>query len=327
MTEPETNVPANYDESWKAAIEQYFEAFVKFFFPEAHSCIAWERGYEFLDKEFAQIVQDAEIGTRFVDKLLKVWLIEGEEAWLLLHIELQSQQDRGFAKRMFIYHYRIYDRYDREVVSLAVLGDEQPNWRPQEYGYGRWGCEMRLRFPIIKLLDYTWETLEVSDNPFAVVVMAHRKTQDTTQAARERLQWKTALSKGLYKRGYEKQDIVEIFLVLDRMMRLPEPLELIFRDTMKQFEEENQMSYISSIERIGRLEGVQQGIQQGAQQERHDIICNLLVSRFGVIDEELEIIVKPLTDLPTSDFSRLLLPLSTLSREELLARFRQNTPH
>ncbi|MFL9449959.1 hypothetical protein AB0758_02270 [Tolypothrix bouteillei VB521301_2] len=147
MTEPETNVPANYDESWKVAIEQYFEPFVAFFFPEAHREIAWERGYEFLDKEFTQIIRDAEIGTRFVDKLLKVWLRDGEEAWLLLHIEIQSQTDSGFAKRIFTYNYKIFDRYGREVVSLAVLGDSQPNWRPQEYGYGRWGCSMQLRFP------------------------------------------------------------------------------------------------------------------------------------------------------------------------------------
>ncbi|WP_460203707.1 hypothetical protein [Scytonema sp. NUACC21] len=40
MTEPETNVCANYDESWKVAIEQYFEPFVAFFFPEAHREIA-----------------------------------------------------------------------------------------------------------------------------------------------------------------------------------------------------------------------------------------------------------------------------------------------
>ncbi|NJM69897.1 MAG: hypothetical protein HC862_06525 [Scytonema sp. RU_4_4] len=122
----------------------------------------------------------------------------------------------------------------------------------------------------------TWKMLEASDNPFAVVVMAHRKTQDMTQAARERLQWKLRLIKGLYKRGYSRQDILDIFGILDRMMRLPEPLELTLLDELRQFEEENQMPYISSIERIGR------------QEERHDIIRNILVSRFGVIDEELE---------------------------------------
>lgn len=106
-------------------------------------------------------------------------------------------------------------------------------------------------------------------------------------------------------------------MVLDGMMRLPESLELTFRNEMRQFEEEIQMPYLSSIERIGR--------QEGRQEERHEIIRNLLVSRFGVIDEELETIIKPLTDLPTSEFSNLLLPLSTLSREELLTRFRQNT--
>ena len=80
MTETESNVPANYDEAWKAAIEQYFEAFVAFFFPEAHQDIVWERGYEFLDKELQQIVRDAEAGTSFVDQLLKDWILNGEEA-------------------------------------------------------------------------------------------------------------------------------------------------------------------------------------------------------------------------------------------------------
>ncbi|MUG98508.1 transposase [Scytonema sp. UIC 10036] len=312
MTESETSVSANYDESWKVAIEKYFEAFVAFFFPEAHREIAWERGYEFLDKELNQIVRDAEIGKRFVDKLLKVWLVNGEEAWLLLHIEIQSQTDSGFAKRMFTYHYRIFDRYGREVVSLAVLGDEQPNWRPTEYGYGRWGCEMRLRFPVIKLLDYTWESLEASNNPFAVVVMAHRKTQATTQAATERLQWKLRLIKGLYRRGYSRQDILEIFGILDRMMGLPEPLEVTFRDDLRQFEEENQMPYISSIERIGR------------QEKAKGLIQSLLKSRFGVLDEELSLIVEPLTQLSDDEVANLLL---TSSREELVTRFGQSTLH
>jgi hypothetical protein len=323
MTELENSVPANYDEAWKAAIEQYFEAFVAFFFPVAYEAIDWERGFEFLDQELQQIVRDAEAGTRYVDKLLKVWLKDGAEAWLLLHVEIQSQRDGDFAKRMYVYHYRIFDRYDREVVSLAVLGDDQPNWRPQEYGYGRWGCEMRLRFPIVKLLDYVWEDLEASSNPFAAVVMAHRQTQNTTQDAQNRLQWKLRLIQRLYRRGYSRQDILEMFLVLDRMMRLPEQLELVFREEIKRFEEENQMPYISSIERIGR----QEGRVEGRVEERHDIIRDLLVSRFGVLDEGLEAIIEPLSELSTAEFAGSLLPLSTLSREELLTRFGQDTVH
>ncbi|MDZ8260581.1 hypothetical protein [Nostoc sp. ChiQUE01b] len=67
--------------------------------------------------------------------------------------------------------------------------------------------------------------------------------------------------------------------------------------------------------------GWQDGQQTGMAEERNDIIRNLLVSQFGVIDEELEATVNPLTALPTSEFSSLLLSLSNLSREQLLARF------
>jgi hypothetical protein len=309
----EASVAANYDEPWKAALDLYFEAFLEFFFPQVHEAIDWKRGYTSLDKEFQRIVRDAELGKRFVDKLVKVWLLNGEEAWLLLHVEIQSQMDAAFEKRMFTYHYRIFDRYGREVVSLAVLGDEQPGWRPHEYQHGRWGCEMKFLFPTVKLLDYAWETLEFSNNPFAVVVMAHRKTQDTTQDVQGRLRWKLTLIKGLYERGYGRQDILELFRLLDWMMRLPESLELTFRDELKQFEEEKQMQYVTSVERIGR--------QEGRQEERQDMVRSLLVTRFGTLDEELETVVKSIMQQPSADIGNLLLTLSTLSRNEILEQF------
>lgn len=73
--------------------------------------------------------------------------------------------------------------------------------------------------------------------------------------------------------------------------------------------------------------GWQDGQQTGVAEERHDIIRNLLISRFGEIDEELEAIVNLSTALPTPDFSKLMLSLSNLSREELIARFGQDTLH
>jgi hypothetical protein len=46
--------------------------------------------------------------------------------------------------------------------------------------------------------------VEAGDNPFAVVIMAHRKTQDTAQDVQGKLRWKLQLVKGLYDRGYSK---------------------------------------------------------------------------------------------------------------------------
>jgi hypothetical protein len=41
---------ANYDEPWKEALTEYFEAFLYFFFPEVHQLIDWTRKPGFLKK-------------------------------------------------------------------------------------------------------------------------------------------------------------------------------------------------------------------------------------------------------------------------------------
>ena len=144
----------DYDSPWKEILESYFPDFMAFFFPQAHQAIDWPKGYESLDKELQQIVRDAELGKRLADKLMKVWRLNGEEQIVLIHTEIQASHDPAFAKRMYTYNYRLFDRYDRPVVSLAVLGDESQASRPDTYRYTLWGCEVGIRFPAIKLIDY-----------------------------------------------------------------------------------------------------------------------------------------------------------------------------
>ncbi|HEV3444913.1 MAG TPA: Rpn family recombination-promoting nuclease/putative transposase [Gemmataceae bacterium] len=131
---------ADLDSPWKEVLDQFFPLSVALLFPDIYQDIDWQRRYEALDQELQQIMHDAEMGKRLADKLFKVWLKNGEEAWVLVHIELQNQPEGEFAERMYVYNYRIYDRYRRKVASLAVLGDEQANWRPAEFSYDLWGC-------------------------------------------------------------------------------------------------------------------------------------------------------------------------------------------
>ena len=35
--------PSDYDGAWKYALEQYFEPFLAFFFPDVHAAIDWRR--------------------------------------------------------------------------------------------------------------------------------------------------------------------------------------------------------------------------------------------------------------------------------------------
>jgi len=78
-----TNLSVEFDTPWKDILQRYFEEFILFFFPQAHTEIDWTRAPEFLDKELQQVVRDAELGKRLVDKLVKIYRRDGAEAWVL----------------------------------------------------------------------------------------------------------------------------------------------------------------------------------------------------------------------------------------------------
>ncbi len=63
----------DYDSPWKEALDVYFDAFLALLCPQVHGQIDWSRGYVLLDREFQQVVREAEVGRRYVDKLVKVW--------------------------------------------------------------------------------------------------------------------------------------------------------------------------------------------------------------------------------------------------------------
>src|SRR5262249_36433329 len=135
---------SDFDHPWKDVLDHFFGPFLALFFPAVHAAIDWSQPYEALDQELQQILSESELGLRLADKLFKVWLKDGQEAWVLIHVEIQSQRDPEFAERMFVYNYRIYDRHRRTIISLAVLGDEEPHWRPDRFEYGRFGCRMGI---------------------------------------------------------------------------------------------------------------------------------------------------------------------------------------
>ncbi len=293
---------ANYDQPWKEAIEEYLESFLEFFFPQVHSLVDWSKGYESLDKELQQITPTGSSGEREGDKLFKVWQKNGESAYILIHIEVQSQEESQFPERMYIYHYRSFDIH-KKVISLAILGDDRPSWRPHSYSYDLAGCSVTFEFPTAKLLDYEsqWETLKTSLNPLAFLVMAHLKTQASTGNAEEREQYKWELVQNLYERGYTENDIIQLFRLLDWMMTLPESLQQSFDTKLQQDQESRKMPILSNIERrameAGRQEGMQTGLQQGMLQTARSNVLEVLTVRFNSVPLDLTNRVNQIADI------------------------------
>ena len=238
-------------------------------------------------------------------RLAKVALRDGSERWVYAHLEVQGSAQAEFAERMFVYNYRLYDRYRQPVASLAVLADTTANWRPNHFGFAVLGCEHELRFPAVKLLDYAaqQDQLYSNPNPFALVTLAHLLTQATRQDMNARFAAKWKLVQLLYQRGWDKQRVIDLFSVLDWMMRLPEQLKRSLWHNIEVLEEQEKMRYVTSIEQLysekwmqqGMVQGMQRGLMQGRQEGRMTgraegeayALRRLLQKRFGPLSEDV----------------------------------------
>ena len=253
------------DEAWKEIIEKLFPDFLTFFFPQIYKDIDFSKGFEFLDKELQKILKRSEVGKKIVDKLVKVYLNDGSEKWLLIHIEVQGYQEENFSERIYIYNYRIFDRYRKEIISLALLTDTNRNYRPTKFRISRWGFELSFQFPIIKFLDYQekWEELEQNPNPFSTIVMSFLKTIETKGSEQERYSWKKRFLIELYDKGLTRETIYFLYQFIDIIMNLSEDLEDALTEEIATIEEDRKMSIITSAERLGIKKGKIEGLHEG----------------------------------------------------------------
>jgi hypothetical protein len=285
--EPPSTPTTDFDSPWKDILDLLFVEFMAFFFSDAYAAIDWGRGHEYLDKELQKITADADLGRRTVDKLVKVYLRNGAELWVLVHVEVQMQPEGDFAERMFVYNYRIRDRFGVRCATFAVLTDDDAHWRPAHYEDRLLGTVLRMDFATAKLLDLEqdWAALEKSANPFAVVVMAHAKHRATRRDPQARLAWKLDLTKSLYRRGYDRSQVIALYRFLDWVMTLPDALARAYVDAIDEFEKEQKMTYLSYAERLAQEKGFEQGIEQGIRAGRIQSIVRQLQRLFGPLAE------------------------------------------
>ena len=296
-----TNITADYDEPWKEAIGQYLEQFLIFFFPKIHAKIDWRSPYRSLEKELSELVGNSETGKRFPDKLFEVKLLTKKTVWVLIHVEVQSQYESDFSERIYVYNYRAFDKYRKRVISLAILGDDNPDWRPHSYTSTLGNYKLSLKFPTVKLLDYEprWSELLESDNPFAIMVMAHLKTKATTRDFLERKQWKWTVVRTLLSKGYSRDEVVNLFRFIDKMMTLPKTLQQAFKTELTQSREEKIMPFISPFEEMVKEEGREESRVLTLREET----IAVLEIRFNTVPPE---VVDALNGIENADILRRL---------------------
>jgi len=291
-------MPLELDPTWKTAIEWKFEQLLEFAFPKINKLINWAIPPVALDSELQKLAPEHERGRLTADKLFRVTLHSGEETVLYLHIEIQGQWDGSFESRMWIYNYRLCDRFGSNVISLAVLVDEDPNWRPKAYHFELGGCLRVFQFPMFKLWDCVnpEEVFEQTGNPFALMVAGTQAAWKTRQDMKARGQERLRLAKYLYGKGMKKEEVRILFRLIAWLTRLPEDLELKFREDLAVYEKKEQPMTLETLLSPYELMMQEKGRQEGRQEAGQNAVLDILDARFGIIPEAVTQKVRGLAD-------------------------------
>ena len=256
------------DMIWKVVLEEVFDDFLRFIYPDAAVVYDLERGFESLDKELAEMYPepDKEKDTRFADKLMKVYHRDGVEEWVLLHVEVQGETSKKaeFAERMFRYFYRILDRHRHPVSAIAIFTGPDGKNMPGEYIYTYRDTRLLYQWKTISILDYTDEDLDNSANPFAQVVRATRMALwERRIPEMELLDRKVLLASRLLRKGFSQRKVQAIFTFLEGCILFDDTeMNRIFRERIRSQDKSNIMGIEEYLKSVGREQGVEEASRQ-----------------------------------------------------------------
>jgi hypothetical protein len=212
----------DFDNNWKEVIEKHVREAVQFFLPVLDPEVDWTRTPVFLEQELRNIRRKTLKGRKkIVDKLIKVWLKNGEERWILIHIEIESSDDEGFNKRMFNYFSRAFDKYDVAIVALALLVGEKPPPSFNKYEIRNWGTYLTYGYDAYVVAHQNEDELLASPNIFALFILANLYTIKTKDDMQRRLELKKKMYELAVERNIPLQTMDNLITFVFQIMTLP----------------------------------------------------------------------------------------------------------
>lgn len=208
------------DKAWKIIINELFEQFIGFFMPEIYDFIDFSIKPKLLDNEFKALFPESESDDRRVDRLFEVKLKNGEEKWILLHIEIQSYEDKDFSKRMYHYYSRIFDKYDKEIEAIAVFTYKSDKHKYSEYKRELNTTSLVYKYKIYDIAIQDIQKLEKSNNPFSFVIQTLIKAFDYKESDENNFNFKLELTKLLLDSGFIQKEINNLFSFINYVFEI-----------------------------------------------------------------------------------------------------------
>ncbi len=224
--EEEIALKIDYDGNWKVITGELILDFVQFTIPTLYEDLDLSVEPKFLEQEFFEIVEELQT-KNITDKLVKFKLKNGQDKWIFIHIEFQTEGN--ISERMFTYYRRILDKYGKEITAVVVYtGNYVPKIHNQ-YQSSNYGTEVLYRFNTYVVAKQKETDLLKDNNPFSIVVLANLYVNKTKKDLRKRLSFKEKLYEIAAQRGYSVGKTSQLFIFVKELMRLTPALEQEFQ--------------------------------------------------------------------------------------------------
>ena len=300
----------DHDRLFKELLETFFAEFMQLFFPEASHAIDLEH-VKFLKQE---IFTDVTVGERReVDILVETQLKE-EPGLILIHVEPQAYIQSNFNERMFIYFSRLYEKYRRKILPVALFTYDQIRDEPDRLELSFTFLDvMRFSFYKLELKKLDWRDYIKSDNPVAAALLS-KMGFSSDEKVQVKLEFMRMLTR--MKLDPARMELLggffETYLKLNQQEEEEFSLELGKLDWK---EAESIVQITTSWHERGRTVGKAEGKIEGKVERTQEIIYKYLTNRFGMESSAVRNKVQEINDLEILD--NLLAELFTAnSREE-----------
>ncbi|MBX3169621.1 MAG: Rpn family recombination-promoting nuclease/putative transposase [Candidatus Eremiobacteraeota bacterium] len=254
----------SHDRLFKKLISLYFYDFLELFAPTLWERIVRSRSPVFLDKESLGKIPG--LRRREKDLVVRVHLLDGDQASIIVHLEHEAQNHQNMPERMFMYFRRLLELYDtNQIYPICVFSARARKPRPTEYNIRCHNLNtVTFRYHTIELAHLDWRAFLKKPNPVASALMARMairaedrprvKAECLRMLANLRVDYDKAVVIGHFVESYLKLNAEEV-RTFERILEL-----------LPQEEKETVMTYTTSWHREGRKEGRKEGRREGRKE-------------------------------------------------------------
>ncbi|MDG5788840.1 transposase [Evansella sp. AB-P1] len=190
--------------------------------------------------------------------------LRGIDSLIIVHIESQANFQKHFNERMFIYFSKLYQKYRRKILPIAIFSYDTPREEPNS---------LLMNFPFAEILHFNYLSIELkkknwrdyirNENPVAAALLSKMGYNMD-----ERIEVKKEFFRIIIRLELDKARESLLTGFFETYLKLTDDEEYRFKEEVKAMdpkEGERIMEVITSYERIGMEKGMEKGIEKVAK--------------------------------------------------------------